>query len=110
MEVLDKRKFTPEGDRKPASHTIEALQKWVLIRKVSREEHKTEAGVVVVAGGRSSRGVVIHAAKGVPLSPGDVVIFTNFPIELEDLEELTGEKDLKLVRYEEIYARVRKCT
>lgn len=41
---------------------------------------------------------------------GEHVIFTNFPIELEELEELTGEKNLKLVRYEEVYARIRKCT
>lgn len=111
-KVQDKRSFTSDGDRKVIipKYEIEALQNWVLIRKVSREEGTTEAGVVVVAGGRSSRGIVLHAGEGIPLAPGDMVIFTNYPIELEDLEELTGDKDLKLVRYEEIYARVRKCT
>ena len=44
----------------------------------------------------SSRISDIHA--------GDMVIFTNFPIELPDLEELTGDKNLCLVRGEEIFA------
>ena len=88
---------------------IEPLQMWVLIRKVERQE-VIKDGVVQVAGGRSSRGVVVAAAKDVPLSAGDFVIFTNFPIELEDLEEVTGDRSLKLVRYEEIYARIIPCT
>lgn len=118
----DKRRFTSTGDATEVLEQekaeaqqlldeqweIEPLQKWVLIRKVEREEKLTEGGVVLPGGGRSSRGFVVAAAKEVPLEAGDLVIFTNFPIELEDLEELTGDSNLKLVRYEEVYARFRK--
>ena len=88
---------------------IRPLQQWVLIRKVEREETTTQAGVVLVAGGRSQRGIVVAVPKEVPLNEGDMVIFTNFPIELEDIEEVTGEKNLKLVRYEEVYAVIEPC-
>lgn len=87
-------------------HDVWPLQKWVLIRKVFREERTTDAGLVLKAGERSQRGIVVAAPEEVPLDAGDLVIFTNFPIELDDIEELTGEKNLMLVRYEEIYARV----
>jgi co-chaperonin GroES (HSP10) len=92
---------------------IRPVNNWVLIRKHAQAEKTTDAGVVIPEGqGRSSRGTVIGAAKDVPLFPGDEVIFTNFPIELEDLEELTGDKLLNLVRWEEIYAVVEsdECT
>jgi len=88
---------------------VRPLQEWVLIRKIEREETTTEAGVVLVAGGRSQRGLVVAAGDKVPLTEGQLVIFTNFPIELEDLEDVTGQKDLKLVRYEEIYAVIEPC-
>lgn len=89
---------------------IRPLNQWVLIRKLEIEEKQTEGGVVLPGGGRSSRGIVVAAASDVPLVEGELVIFTNFPIELEDLEELTGHKELKLVRFEEIYAVVEPCT
>lgn len=88
-------------------YDVQPLQKWVLIRKVFRKESVTEGGLILKAGERSQRGEVVAAPPDIPLDPGDMVIFTNFPIELEDLEELTGDKNLKLVRYEEIYAIVR---
>ncbi len=37
------------------------------------------------------------------------VIYTNFPMDIPDIEELTGEKSLHLVLDEEIYARFRLC-
>jgi co-chaperonin GroES (HSP10) len=96
---------------------IEPLSNWVLIRKYVAEEKLTEEGVIIPAAqARSQRGLVVaasepsgpYAAQLVRLHPGDVVIYTNFPLEIEnDLEDLTGEKGLDLVRYEEVYARVK---
>jgi co-chaperonin GroES (HSP10) len=112
----DKRRFTQDGERTTVAEApeetkfeIEPLQQWVLIRKVQREE-TMKGDVILPGGGRSSRGIVVAASKEVPLEVGEMVIFTNFPIEIEDIEELTGDRDLKLVRYEEVYARVRQCT
>lgn len=91
-----------------ARFRIEPLNQWVLIRRHSAGEKKTEAGVVIPEGqARSSRGEVVAAAPGLAVIPGDEVIFTNFPIELEDLEEVTGDRLLNLVRMEEIYAVLR---
>jgi len=88
-----------------ARYKILPLNQWVLIRREALGEKKTEAGVVIPEGqGRSSRGEVVAVAEGLPLDVGDQVIFTNFPIELEDLEEITGDKQLSLVRMEEVYA------
>lgn len=84
---------------------LRPLHQWVLIRKTSLEQVQTEAGLILdKSQARSSRGEVVAASSDVPLKPGDQVIFTNFPIELEDLEDLTGDGNLKLVRFEEIYA------
>ena len=89
---------------------------WVVLKKIIREETKTQSGVVLAAEQRSSKGVVIAVAETdergnkIPLEPGDLVIFTNFPISLEDLDSLTQEKNLFLVRYEEIYSRLIPCT
>ena len=88
---------------------IRPLNQWVLIRQVQREEVQTAEGVILPGGGRSSRGSVVAVAKGIPLAIGDLVIFTNFPIELEDLEEVTGDRNLKLVRFEEVYAVIEPC-
>jgi hypothetical protein len=38
------------------------------------------------------------------------VIFTNFSTLVEDLEEITGDKSLELVRFEEVYLRLKRCT
>jgi co-chaperonin GroES (HSP10) len=114
VDLKDRRRVNAEGEstgveEKKIQFEIEPLQKWVLIRKIEREE-KIVDGVVIPGGGKSSRGIVVARAEGVALDKGDLVIFTNFPIELEDLEEITGDKALKLVRYEEVYARVKQCT
>ncbi len=93
---------------------IEPRHKWVLIRKFVRTERKV--GDVVQPGegtpgfeARSQRGTVVAAAEGTGLSEGDLVIYTNFPMDIPDIEELTGEKGLHLVLDEEVYARVRQC-
>jgi len=94
---------------------IEPRNKWVLIRKITQEEMKTADGVVVPGEGsplfnaRSQRGIVVATPDGVGLSKGDVVIYTNFPLEIPDIEELTGERNLHLVLEEEVYARAVPC-
>lgn len=80
---------------------------WVLIRKILAKDKITDEGVVLTeAQKRSSLGEVVAVASGLPLEVGQQVIYTNFPIELEDIEELTGEKHLHLCRWEEIYSIV----
>lgn len=98
-----------------AELAIEPLGNWVLIRKYTAEEKVSPDGVIIPAGqGRSQRGVVLAAglapAGFAQIHPGDMVIYTNFPLEVEDLEDLTGSKDLQLVRYEELYARVKNLS
>jgi co-chaperonin GroES (HSP10) len=84
---------------------VRPINDWVLIRKIEVKDKQSDAGVVITESqARSSTGVVIAAAPGLIVKEGDEVIFTNFPIELEDLEEVTGDKKLNLVRMEEIYA------
>lgn len=90
-------------------YRVEPLNKWVAIRKIENEDKVTAEGVIV-KGGKSSRGEVIAAAEGVPLKAGDMVIYTNFPIELEDLEMLTQDPNIQLVRFEEVYTRLVPCT
>jgi hypothetical protein len=112
--VEDKRRFNDAGDCVVADpvrdvYDIESLHGWVLIRKLENTERMVD-GVVRVAT-QSSKGEVISAPAASGLDAGDLVIFTNFSILLEDLEELTGDKDARLVRYEEVYLRFKKrCT
>lgn len=94
---------------------IEPRNKWVLIRKLTQEETQTADGVVLPGEGsplfnaRSQRGIVVAAPEGVGLAKGDVVIYTNFPLEIPDIEEFTGERNLHLVLEEEVYARAVPC-
>lgn len=115
--VKDRRRFDESGKSKDLpeySRTeweLEPLNKWVLIRKLFRGETTTEGGLTLVAETRSSRGAVLAVAEGVPLNVGDEVLFTNYALTLKDTEDLLQQKDLFLVRFEEIYARFRpKCT
>jgi co-chaperonin GroES (HSP10) len=118
-EVVDKRRFDDAGVARLVKHTVQPRNQWVLIKKLEREEMRTEDGLILPGGGRSQRGRVVSVAKrswfkrlfsgDFGLQAGDIVVYTNFPIELEDLEELTGESNLHLVREEEIYAVAVPC-
>jgi co-chaperonin GroES (HSP10) len=87
------------------------LNKWVLIKPIEIEEKKTEAGVVMPGATTpgmdsnivSQTGHVIAVAEGVPLNPGDLVLFTRFAMNFRQLEEFTGIPGLKLLRFEECY-------
>lgn len=85
---------------------IRTRHEWVLIRKIDPKDKLTDGGLVITEGqARSSLGEIISCSEKVTdLRRGDIVIFTNFPIELEDLEDATGDKSLRLVRDEEVYA------
>lgn len=115
VQVQDKRRLDSEGVRRYVQHTIRPRNQWVLIKKIEREEMQTGDGIILPGGGRSQRGRVVAVAKmpwwkrNLDLNVGDIVVYTNFPIELEDLEELTGEKNLHLVREEEVYAVAVPC-
>jgi co-chaperonin GroES (HSP10) len=110
----DKRRFNGDGERTGVADppeikvSVEPLNGWVLIRRIIRGEEKTEAGVVTLAATTSQRGEVLAVADDIPklkLQPGDLVIFTNYPLEFDDLAELTGDENVRMVRYEEVYAR-----
>lgn len=123
IEVKDNRRFEESGDLKPEAkkkkYEVKPRKLWVLIRQMTEEEARTEAGVVMPGEDfflmdkgkpKSQRGIIVALSQEITdLQVGDYVIFTNFPIDLEDIEELTGSKDLKLVRDEEVYASVREC-
>lgn len=99
---------------------VQPINDWVLIRKVQSQDKITDAGMVLTeAQSRSSVGEVVAVPRDertwfeklwmrklVPLKVGQLVIYTAFPIELEDIEALTGDKKLQLVRYEETYGVV----
>jgi co-chaperonin GroES (HSP10) len=103
-ELLAKRR---EGVRlsELVRRRIRPVNDWVLIRKAEVQDKIAGENILLPESqARSSTGIVVAAAPGLLVKEGDEVIFTNFPIELEDLEEVTGDKKLNLVRMEEIYA------
>lgn len=108
----DKRRFNGDGERTGVADppevrvSVEPLNGWVLIRRIVRGEETSEAGVVTLAATTSQRGEVLAVAEDVPIiRPGDLVIFTNYPLEFDDLAELTGDENVRMVRFEEVYAR-----
>lgn len=105
VEVKDARRFTEEGDRiqPQQKYEIRPRNRWVLIRKVAIEERITHGGVVVPGTEKSQRGRIVATPEGMGLTIGDLVIYTAFPTVLKDLEELTGDDSLDLVREEEIF-------
>lgn len=119
MKVQDKRRVDGDGNSTGVEAPLEKFDivprnKWVLIRKYVRTE--VRQGDVVLPGegtpgfeARSQRGTVVMAPDGLGLVEGDLVIYTNFPMDIPDLEDLTGEKNLHLVLEEEVYAVVRRC-
>lgn len=87
---------------------------WVVIRKIDPRDKLSQGGLVITEGqARSSVGEVISVAKrnwwqrllhgASDLQRGDVVLYTNFAIQLDEMEDATGDKTLFLVRDEEVY-------
>jgi len=97
-------------------YAIRPRDKWVVIRKFIRGEQVTEEGVIIPEekDSRSQRGEVValsscagRTAMGTEIpwdiKVGDVVIFTNFPMDIPAIEELTGEENLVLVQADEVF-------
>jgi co-chaperonin GroES (HSP10) len=102
---------------KEKRYTIYPREKWVIIKKFLRGEEVTEGGVVLpeTKDDRSQRGVVVALSRiagrdrdgnGIPwdIEVGDTVIFTNYPMDIPAVEELTGEANLVLVQADEVFA------
>jgi co-chaperonin GroES (HSP10) len=100
----------PPKETKPRGlifRTLRPRGKWVLVKRLTQDEELSPEGTIIVdkSQRKSSVGRVIAAGIEVTdLFTGDEVLFSKFAMTLEDVEEQTGEKDLFLVRGEEIYS------
>lgn len=115
LDAVRRRALTPEAEIK--RKRIRPVGGWVLLRKVVPKDVELQSGVIATQGQeRSQLGEVVAASEKyvlgngteifAPCKAGDVVIYTNFPIEMDDISRLTGDKLLHLVRFEEIYGVV----
>lgn len=87
--------------------TIRPRKQWVLIRKTTKVDKLTDSGLVIAEGNvQSQLGEIVAVAPGTDLTPGDLVLFTNFAMTLEDVQEVTQDNKLFLVREEEVYGVV----
>jgi co-chaperonin GroES (HSP10) len=102
------------SDRKKKKYKVHPRHGWVIVRKISLESETTEAGLIIDnSQAKCFQAEVVEASHVMlngkrvasDLEPGDLVIITAFSMTFEDLERLTGEKDLLMVRDEECYAR-----
>jgi co-chaperonin GroES (HSP10) len=97
-------------------YAIRPREKWVIIKKLIRGEEVSEGGVILpeTKDDRSQRGEVFalsncagrdREGNAIPwdIAVGDIVIFTNYPMDIPAVEELTGEKDLVLVQADEVF-------
>lgn len=111
-EVLENSPAPQSTEVDRPYYDLKARGLWVLIRMIAKEERVTAGGLIVSAGQAKTRhGEIVDCSPTITdLKPGDVVIFTNFVNEVDDVEELTGRRDLFLVRDEEVYARAEKIT
>jgi len=109
--VLERAKETAQARAEAAVPVTQKRKRlrprhqWVLIRKIDPRDRITQSGMVITEGqARSSIGEVISFSGEVTdLMRGDIVLFTNFAMKLDELEDATGEKNLYLVREDEIY-------
>ncbi len=94
-------------------YDVEPLNKWVLLRKIERVQTTIEVEegkelITKVDEERSSVGIVLAISplckQGLQI--GDRVIYTNYAITLEDLEEATGDPMNFIVREEEVFCRL----
>lgn len=103
------------------THTLVPRERWVLIKKLIRDEEVSEGGVIKPGEreeeSRSRKGVVLALSNCAgrdrngseiawDIKVGDMVLFSNFAMDVPDVEELTGEANVYLVQADEIYCRV----
>ena len=100
-----------ESKLKPRKkHRLHPRGSWVLIRKTSLDEEVTAAGVILNRDNiKLHQGVIVElgaAAMAAGLAVDDVVLYTAFGMKLDDIELLTGDKNLFMIREQEIYSGV----
>jgi len=90
---------------------------WVIVRKLTLEQETTEAGLIIDnSQAKTFQAEVVEASDVIrngkivksELEKGELVLITAFSMTFEDLERLTGDKGLLLVRDEEVYCRAEK--
>lgn len=102
---------------KPTYRKLRPRKEWVLIEKISPDEKSVGALVVDMSTSKSYRAVVLEVGEKVlDLKPGDEVLISNFPMEIEDVDELVSgpesltnpslRRQVFLVRDEEIYCGI----
>ncbi len=101
--------LAPLPPKKTKPRVLRKLQprgEWVLVKRLTQDEEITDTGVIVDKSQRKSSVGVVRAVgrKVIDLFEGDEVLFSKFAMTLDDVEEQTGERDLFLVRGEEIYS------
>ena len=101
--------LAPLPSKKTKPRVLRSLRprgKWVLVKRITQDEEVTADGIIIDKSQRkSSVGRVMGVGSEVTdLFVGDEVLFSKMAMTLEDVEEQTGEKDLFLVRGEEIYS------
>jgi co-chaperonin GroES (HSP10) len=96
----------PKKTRPRVLKSLRPRGEWVLVKRLTQDQEVTEAGVILDKSQRKSSVGVVQAvgSKVDDLFAGDEVLFSKFAMTLDDVEEQTGEKDLFLVRGEEIYS------
>lgn len=128
MNADDKRRFKQDGDRNTAvaerpeevKFDLIPRNEWILIKEMRQEEQRTEGGVTLpgedffLSQAKSAKHtyatVIAVGSKVQPdLNQGDVVLVTKFSLTIDGVEQVTGDPELRLVRDEEVYARVVKC-
>jgi co-chaperonin GroES (HSP10) len=101
------------GDLKPilprVKHVLRPRGRWVVIRPLMNkgEDQRSAGGIVLPssnAGAQKGTIVAVDSSVVTDLTPGMVVVFSNFPQDLDAVEDLTGDRDLLLLRDEEVYA------
>lgn len=123
----DKRRFTQDGGRTAVADPVEEKfelvprNEWVLIKEMRAGEQRSAAGVVTpgedffMNQGKAAKHTYAKIlsmgdkVKG-DLEVGFVVLVTKFSMTIEGAEQVTGDPDVRLVRDEEIYCVVKRCT
>ena len=91
---------------KKKKYHIRPRHGWVLVRKITQDVEKVGDVFIDKSQRQSLVGEVMEVSEKVTdLKAGDRVIISAFTMEIPELEELTGQKDLVMLRDEEIYSR-----
>jgi co-chaperonin GroES (HSP10) len=121
--MIDKRRVDEHGRTAVAEPEQQLFyliprHEWVLIKEMNQEETKTAGGITLPGddfflnpkSAKNAYAVVLAKGDkvGEDIKIGDVVLVTKFTLQIEGVEQVTGDPVLRLVRDEEIYCRVVK--